>query len=125
MPGRTSNITVVYILKHSLRICTGLMRVLYALCFNNDAQTIDYCLEEGGGLDVLKRIFEKVASAGKFTLELAESIFNIIELPTLSGSQQLRQFVPELMQRLVFNLYIWASSDHVVQVKESNVNNLR
>ncbi len=92
------------------------MRLLYALCFNNDAQTVDYCLEEGG-LDVLKHIFEKVANSGtRFTMEFAESIFNIVELPTLNGSAQLKQLVPELLRKLVFNLYIWTNSDHVVQV---------
>ncbi len=91
------------------------MRLLYALCFDNDQQTLAYCLEEEG-LDILRHILEKVANSGKFPQEFAEIIFNIIELPTLSGSKELRQLVPELMRKLVFNLYIWTNSDYSVQV---------
>ena len=82
---------------------------------NNDIDTINYCLKENG-LNALAYIFEEVGKTEKFTREFINIIFNILELPHISDSTELRLLIPELITELVLNPKIWLHSDFTIQV---------
>ncbi len=94
------------------------------MCLNNEADVLNFLIAERG-IDMLKHLFEKVGAHGKFSSEFVGLLFKILELPVSSAAKLLNKIVPALIEKVVFNISIWSSSDYSVQVSRmwSNIRN--
>lgn len=96
-------------------MCIAILKLLYALCLNNDIQLINFLVEEQG-INILQHVFEKVGKYGKFNKEFVELLYKIVDLPTLLLTDQAKKVITSIFERLIFNIDIWKNSDYSVQV---------
>jgi len=90
---------------------------MFTMLYKQKDQEIVNFLIDDKGIEILKHLFELQGKHGKFNNETVENLFNILHIQmNLIGIKGFMIVISILIERIVFNIKIWGSSDYSVQV---------